>query len=101
MIAVGALVVRGEKVLLARRGQPPHYGKWTLPGGVVRLGEQLAEAVRREVREECGIEVAVGGEVEVVERIFSEGDAAPTYHYVILDYAARWVRGEIVASSAV
>ena len=53
----------------------------------------------RSIREECGIEVEVGSEVEIVERIFSEGDAAPTYHYVILDYVTRWVRGEVIPSS--
>ncbi len=99
VIAVGALVIREERILLACRGQEPYAGKWSLPGGVVRRGERLAVAVRREIREECGIEVEVGSEVEVVERIFGEADAAPTYHYVILDYVARWVKGELVPSS--
>jgi mutator protein MutT len=86
-VAVGAIVFddRG-RVLLIQRGNPPAAGLWTVPGGRVELGESLADAVVREVREETGLSVECGALVEVVERITREADE--TWHYVILDYLA-------------
>lgn len=93
-VAVGAIVFDDAgRVLLVQRGKPPAEGRWTAPGGRVEPGELLADAVAREVREETGLAVEVGELVEVVERI----DA--TYHYVILDYAARVVGGTLAAAS--
>jgi ADP-ribose pyrophosphatase YjhB (NUDIX family) len=94
-VAVGAIVFddRG-RVLLIQRGTPPAAGRWTVPGGRVELGESLAAAVEREVREETGLDVACGALVEVVERITIEGDA--TWHYVILDFLAH-ARGGALA----
>lgn len=96
MVGVGAVVVRDGNVLLERRGQPPAQGSWSLPGGLVDAGEHLEEAVRREVREECGIEVEVGGLLGVFEPIVRDDDGRIRYHYVVLDYLARYVSGELV-----
>ncbi|HLI56692.1 MAG TPA: NUDIX domain-containing protein [Actinomycetota bacterium] len=79
-VAVGAIAVRDGSILLIRRGQPPSAGRWSVPGGRVEWGESLAEAVRREVEEETGLTVEVGGLAGVVER------GLPEFHYVILDY---------------
>jgi mutator protein MutT len=93
-LAVGTIVVRDGRVLLARRGKPPGLGKWSVPGGAVDAGETLADAARREVHEECGIEVELTDTVEVIERITRDDTQRVRFHYVIVDYIARWVAGE-------
>lgn len=95
IVAVGAAVVRGEQVLVVRRGREPSLGKWTLPGGAVDLGERMRDAAAREVREECGIEVEVGEVVTVLDNIVHDGDGAVRYHYAIVDFAARYLSGEL------
>lgn len=101
VLAVGAVVVRNGQVLLVLRGREPGRGLWSLPGGVVHTSEALRAAVARELREECGIEVAVAETAEVVERMIPDTEGRLQYHYVILDYLATWVRGELVASDEV
>jgi 8-oxo-dGTP diphosphatase len=82
-VAVGGIAVRDGAILLVRRGRPPGAGEWSVPGGRVRYGEELHEAVVREVAEETGLEVVVDRFAGWVERIGSE--PAP-YHFVILDF---------------
>lgn len=101
VVAVGAFIVKDGKVLLTRRAQEPHKGLWTVPGGVVELGETLMEAVAREVKEETGLEIGVGDVVTVVDRINADEDGRLQYHYVIIDYAVRWVGGEVAPGSDV
>jgi 8-oxo-dGTP diphosphatase len=98
-VGVGAVVLHEGRVLLVRRGQPPAAGKWSLPGGLVGLGEPLAEAVRREVREECGLEVRVVGTAGVVDRIVRDPAGAVRYHWVLVDYLARAESSQIAAGS--
>jgi 8-oxo-dGTP diphosphatase len=99
-VAVGAFVFDDAgRVLLIERGQPPGEGLWTVPGGRVELGESLAAAVVREVREETGLEVTCGALVEVVERV-TRTDAA-LWHYVILDYLAAITGGSLASGSDV
>ncbi len=81
-VCVGAVVRRGEEVLLIQRANPPQAGRWSLPGGRVESGESLHDAVRREVFEETGIDITVLGFMEVIERL------SPEHHFVILDYLA-------------
>ena len=94
ILAVGTVVVRNGCVLLARRGKPPSQGKWSVPGGAVDAGESLEAAARREIREECGIEVELTDTIEVIERITRDDAQRVRFHYVIVDYLARWVSGE-------
>ena len=83
MVAVGAVAVRDDgSLLLVRRGKAPALGRWSLPGGRVEWAEVLSEALRREVAEETGLEVAPGGLAGLVERIHPDEG----FHYVILDY---------------
>lgn len=101
VLAVGAVVVRDGKVLLVKRDREPGRGLWSLPGGVVHPGEELKAAVARELCEECGIEVAAEEAAEVVERMVPDAEGRLRYHYVILDFRATWLRGELSPSEEV
>lgn len=91
--AVAAVVFRGSKVLLARRANEPSKGKWTLPGGVIELGEPHIDALKREVLEETGIEIDVKALVALIDRIVWDKEGRPKYHYMILDYWAEYRKG--------
>jgi 8-oxo-dGTP diphosphatase len=101
VVAVGGIVVKDGRVLLVRRGKEPSYGLWSIPGGAVKLGEELRAATRREVREECGIEIEVSDLVEVLDRVVRDSDDRIQYHYVLIDYLARWASGDPAPSSDV
>ncbi|MEM6555438.1 MAG: NUDIX hydrolase [Pseudomonadota bacterium] len=96
--AVGVVCFRGEEVLLIRRGTPPRQGEWSLPGGRIEPGEPVQAAALRELREETAVEAEIVGLVDVVDAIFNNraGDLI-TRHYVLVDYAARWVSGIPIA----
>ena len=87
-VGVGAVVLREGKVLLVKRGRPPSAGKWSLPGGLVDLGETTREAVAREVAEECGLAVRVVAVAGVVDRVVKDDAGRVRYHYVLVDYLA-------------
>ena len=87
-VGVGAVVLHEGRVLLVKRGRPPAIGKWSLPGGLVDLGESTSEAARREVAEECGIEVRLAGVAGVVDRVVRDEGGRVRYHYVLVDYLA-------------
>lgn len=94
ILAASAAIFRDGRVLLAARGKAPMRGVYTLPGGVVEIGETLAEAARREVMEEVGLDVEIigfAGHVEVVRR---DVEGAVERHFVICAFAARWTGGE-------
>jgi 8-oxo-dGTP diphosphatase len=102
IVGVGAVVVHQGRVLLVQRGHEPSKGKWSLPGGVLELGESLADGVVREVEEETGLKVEVVALIELIDRIQKhqtpEGERV-RYHYVIADYLCRVVGGSLLAAS--
>ena len=91
--AVGVVCLRGDTVLLIRRGTPPRQGEWSLPGGRIEPGERAVDAALRELREETGVEAEITGLIDVVDGLFPEAGR----HFVLIDYAARWLSGEPVA----
>jgi 8-oxo-dGTP diphosphatase len=88
IIGVGVVVWHGERVLLVRRGKPPRLGHWSLPGGAQGLGETIAEAARREVKEEAGLELVLGDVVATVDLIEHDPQGRIRYHYTLIDFVA-------------
>ena len=99
IVAVGAVILDGDRVLLIQRGHEPLKGEWSLPGGAVEVGETLEAALVREVREETSLDVTVGPVVEVLDSIRRDAGGRAEYHYVIIDYACR-VRGGTPTAAA-
>jgi len=108
LVGVGGVVVQEGRALLIRRGGPPMKGEWSIPGGMLEVGETLEQGVIRELSEETGLKVKVIELIEVFQRIFpappnadgSPGDAArPQYHFVILDYLCEMRGGALAAGS--
>jgi 8-oxo-dGTP diphosphatase len=101
ILGVGAIVIDGRRVLLVERGREPLRGYWSLPGGVLEVGEKLAEGVQRETREETGLEIEPVTVVEIFERILRDAAGSCEYHYVLVDYLCRPVGGELSAADDV
>jgi ADP-ribose pyrophosphatase YjhB (NUDIX family) len=95
ILGVGALILRRDSILLVERGRPPLKGYWSLPGGALEAGEQLADALRREVLEETGLEVKPLSVVEIFERILRDTEGKAEYHYVVIDYLCKVSGGEL------
>jgi 8-oxo-dGTP diphosphatase len=95
IVGVGAVIIDQGRVLLIKRGSPPLLGEWSLPGGVVELGETLRAAAEREALEETGLIVKAGAVVEVLDRIVPGKEGAPQYHYVLIDFLCSVHGGEL------
>lgn len=97
--AVGAITFQEDRILLIQRGRKPGIGKWTLPGGVVELGESPIDALNREILEECGITIEVGEVLEVANRVIRDEAGRVEYHYIIIDYLASYKGGTLKPNS--
>ncbi len=86
IVGVGAVILRGREVLIVRRANPPLQGEWSIPGGVLELGEKLRDGIAREVFEETGLVVEVGPVLDVIDSIFPDPEGRTQYHYVLIDY---------------
>jgi ADP-ribose pyrophosphatase YjhB (NUDIX family) len=96
LIGVGAVVLRGDQVLLIRRAKPPRQGEWSLPGGLQKLGETIYDAAAREVLEETGVTARPFSIIDVVDLIERDSDtqARVRWHYTLIDVLALWQAGE-------
>jgi mutator protein MutT len=99
VVGVGAVIVRDGRAVIIKRAHDPRKGQWSLPGGTVELGESLEDAVRREMKEETGLEVEVGPIIDVFDRIHRDEQGRVRYHFVIVDYVCTAACGEAVAGS--
>jgi ADP-ribose pyrophosphatase YjhB (NUDIX family) len=99
VVGVGAVVVRNRQALIIKRAHDPRKGEWSLPGGLLELGESLAAAICREVREETNLIVAAGPIIETFDRVHRDDAGRIRYHFVIVDFVCWSDEGEAVAGS--
>ena len=92
MVGVGAVVVRDGKALVIKRAHEPRKGEWSLPGGLLELGESLQDAARREIKEETSLDIEVGPVIETFDRVHRDDQGKIRYHFVIVDFVC-WVNG--------
>ncbi len=95
------MIFRDREILLVERGKEPLKGYWSLPGGILETGEKLEDAIRREVREETGLEIDNLSIFEIFERIIPDAEGRAEYHYVLIDYVCRPSGGELCAATDV
>jgi len=99
MVAVHPIIFRDEQIVLAKRTKEPSKGKWSLPGGRIELGETVYEAAKREVLEECSIEIDIERLFDIGESIISDTEGRISYHFVLIYLLARYNNGDIKAGS--
>jgi 8-oxo-dGTP diphosphatase len=101
VVGIGAIIVQDDRILLAKRGSEPGKGKWSVPGGLVELGEKVEKAVVREVKEETNLDVEVTRLVDAVNNIIKDSDGKLRFHFVILDFITKLNGGTLQSSSDV
>jgi len=99
IIGVGAIIICDGKILLEKRKYEPGKGRWSIPGGLVELGERVEQTVIREVKEETGLDVAEPKHIDIVDNVIRDENGNVKYHFVILDYFVKLKGGELKASS--
>jgi 8-oxo-dGTP diphosphatase len=99
LVGIGAVIIDGSRVLLVKRAHPPLQAQWSIPGGVLEVGECIREAAVREAREETGLIVEPVDLLGVYDRILRMADQRVQYHYVLIDFLCRRVDGELLAGS--
>ena len=101
VIAVGGVVISEGRALLIRRGQAPLEGRWSIPGGILELGETIADGIARELFEETGVRAGALDLIEVYEKVLRDAGDRAQYHFVILDYLCELEEGTAQAGSDV
>jgi ADP-ribose pyrophosphatase YjhB (NUDIX family) len=99
LVGIGAIIIEGDRVVLVKRAHPPIQGQWSIPGGVLEVGEFVREAAVREAREETGLIVEPADLLGVYDRILHDEAKRVQYHYVLIDFLCRPVGGELRAAS--
>src|SRR5271168_1584920 len=98
LVGVGAVIIEENRVLLVKRAHPPLQAQWSIPGGVLEVGELVREAAIREAREETGLIVEPGELLGVYDRVLRDAEQRVQYHYVLIDFLCRRVGGELLAA---
>lgn len=101
VVGIGVVIVNDGKIVLAQRGNEPGKGKWSIPGGLVDLGESILGAVIREAKEETCLDVEKPLLVDVVDNVTFDDEGKIKYHYVIVDYFVHVKGGQLKAASDV
>ena len=101
IVGVGAIIIHEDRVLVVRRATEPLKGEWSVPGGMLELGEKLKDGIVREVQEETGLVVEPTEVIEVIDSIFADPDGRTRYHYVLIDYLCSVISGEALAATDV
>jgi 8-oxo-dGTP diphosphatase len=99
LVGVGAIIIEDSRVLLVKRAHPPLQAQWSIPGGVLEIGEMVREAAVREAREETGLVVEPEDLLGVYDRILRDIEERVQYHYVLIDFLCRRIGGELLAAS--
>src|SRR5690242_15416620 len=99
LIGVGSIIIEKDRVVLVKRAHPPIQGQWSIPGGVLEVGELVREAAIREAKEETGLIIAPGELLGVFDRILRDPENRVQYHYVLIDFLCRRTGGELLAAS--
>ena len=99
LVGVGAIIIEENRVVLVKRAHPPLQAQWSIPGGVLEVGELVREAAVREAREETGLVVEPGELLGVYDRVLRDSEQRVQYHYVLIDFLCRRVGGELFAAS--
>ena len=99
LVGVGAIIIEGDRVVLVKRAHPPLKAEWSIPGGVLEVGELVREAAVREAREETGLTVEPGELLGVYDRVLRDADKRVQYHYVLIDFLCRRLAGVLAAAS--
>jgi 8-oxo-dGTP diphosphatase len=95
LVGVGAIIIESGRVVLVKRGHPPLQGEWSIPGGVLEVGEMLRDAAVREALEETGLTVETQDLLGVFDRVLQDDHGQTLYHYVLIDFLCRRVSGEL------
>jgi len=99
LVGVGAIIIENARVVLVKRAHPPLQAEWSIPGGVLEVGELVREAAIREAREETGLTVEPVELLGVYDRVLRDTDKRVQYHYVLIDFLCRRVAGNLAAAS--
>ena len=99
MVGAGALIYKGNSILLVKRNNEPNKGRWALPGGVVKVGESVEDATRREVKEEVGLEIGLEGLLDISDDIHYDGKGRVMYHFVLVTHLASPQGGKVKLNS--
>ncbi|MFZ0956282.1 MAG: NUDIX hydrolase [Candidatus Sulfotelmatobacter sp.] len=98
LVGVGAVIIENSRVVLVKRAHPPLQAQWSIPGGMLEVGELVRDAAIREAREETGLTVEPGELLGVFDRVLRDGKGSVQYHYVLVDFLCRRLSGELAAA---